>query len=82
MIVAWHMYYNSDPLWTAIAGSMNPDEAYSNNQKGFNAAVAAKYIEGHLKVKSDKINNAYLGGMSMLDFIKKTSFFILLEITE
>lgn len=81
-IVAWDMYFSGDPLWRALVGAMNPEQAYSHNQKAFNAAVASKYIQGHLRCWDAYPNKEYLGGMSMLDFIKKTKFYILFEITE
>jgi hypothetical protein len=89
IVVAAHLIETNDPLWTNIVGSTNggnPEDkaewAYVNKHGQFNAAVAAKYIEGHLIIKDNEFNTKVLGGMSILEFCEKHNLKILLEMPQ
>ncbi len=75
MIVAHYMKEQGDPLWTQIVGSERPEEAYNTKPKEFNAAVAARYIEGHIKEKKNKD----LEESTVKDFIKDKEIYVLFE---
>ncbi len=92
MMVAIHMIERSDPIWTSIVGSTSEagpnavpadraEWAYVRKHAQFNAAVAAKYIEGHLTVHDDpqEFNKKILNGMSMLEYCEEKKLKILLE---
>lgn len=83
---AYYMKETGDPLWSSIAKGKNPEDMYVSNdfyeQLAFNAAIASRYIEGHLKVKNHAWNKQYLDGMSILEWLKKTGLILALEIPE
>ncbi|MBI2076110.1 MAG: hypothetical protein HYT72_02590 [Candidatus Aenigmarchaeota archaeon] len=91
--VGAYMIEKNDPIWTNIVGSTSEagpnaspgdrsEWAYVNKHAQFNAAVAAKYIEGHLTVKDNEFNKKVLEGKSMLEFCGKTGVKILLEMPQ
>ena len=82
MIVAAHMRATSDMLWSSICKSWGISEAYESHQPEFNAAVAAKYIQGHLERKDHEANRLLLGGMSIKEFIEKNNIYITFETPE
>ncbi|MBI3190357.1 hypothetical protein HYZ41_01490 [archaeon] len=82
MTVAHDMYKSNDMLWTNIVGSMDPEKAYVNKDYEFNAAVASKYIEGHLKTKNHPMNIRVLGGLSVLEYVNKTGLILCFEVPE
>jgi sugar phosphate isomerase/epimerase len=77
MVAAW-MEEKNDPLWTAICGG-DPNAAYISKHDKFNAAVAAKYLEGHLTVKDNEFNKKYMGGMSVLEWCNKNKIYLAFE---
>lgn len=82
IVAAW-MHENKDPLWEKIAGGKNPGELYFSGKEedilAFHAAVAAKYIEGHLTLKDHPANEKYLGGMSVKEWCEKRKLYFLME---
>ncbi len=84
--VGYYMKETGDSLWSSIMKGENPEKAYvSKNfetQLAFNAAIASRYIEGHLRVKDHPWNKKYLNGMSVLDWLKKTGLILCFEIPE
>jgi len=82
MIVAEHMYGTKDQLWMNIVGDVKPHDAYLNKMREFNAAVCAKYIEGHLLRKDHPFNKQILGGMSIKEYLEKNKIYMLFEIPE
>jgi len=82
MTVAYDMFKNNDMLWTNIVGGMDPEKAYVNKDYEFNAAVASKYIEGHLRTKSHPANIRVLGGLSVLEYVNKTGLVLCFEVPE
>jgi len=77
-IVATYMNDQRDPLWDNICGG-SPIEAYVPKHGEFNAAVSAKYIEGHLLRKDHKANKELLDGMSIKEWCDKKGLYLLLE---
>ncbi|MBI2173422.1 MAG: hypothetical protein HYT73_04440, partial [Candidatus Aenigmarchaeota archaeon] len=77
--VAQYMMETNDPLWTNVLKSKSVQDAYNNEVKGFNEAVAMKYIEGHLTLKEHQFNKKFLDGMSVLEFAKEKNIKILFE---
>ncbi len=80
--VAYYMKSIGDPLWTKIAKGMDPEKAYTNLVPEFNAAIAAKYIEGHLTTKDHEWNRRYLNGMSVLEWLEKHKLYLCFETPE
>jgi len=80
-VVAAHMKGTGDTLWRSLCGNDDPQTAYLGNQKGFNAAVAMKYIEGHLTAKSAH-NEKHLGGKTILEWLKEKKLYLCFEIPE
>ncbi len=83
--VATYMIEQDDPLWTNVVGSTegnSPHEkaewAYVRKHAEFNAAVAMKYLEGHLTTVTED-NKKVLDGKSMLDYCREKNIYILLE---
>jgi hypothetical protein len=79
-IVAAYMKETNDPLWARIANNVEPEKLYLSNEHDFCAAVAAKYIEGHLTAINK--DNKLLNGMSVLDWLKAKNIYLLLETPE
>jgi hypothetical protein len=82
--VGLYMYYNNDPLWFNIVGDIEPETAYISKQAEFNAAVAAKYLEGHMLVKDQELNKrkeseSGFGGTNAVEFCNKKKFYLLFE---
>jgi len=97
-VIAKMMYKNNDPLWKALLGSSDdPDQIIEEaikhiGEKGtltdvvkkLITAVAAKYIEGHLRTELEeyamkvKIENK-MQKMSVLDYCKKHRMQIFIE---
>ncbi|MBI2578220.1 MAG: hypothetical protein HYW26_00765 [Candidatus Aenigmarchaeota archaeon] len=75
MVVAHSMKEAGDPLWTSIVGNLTPEEAYNDKPLQFNAAVAAKYIEGHFAA----VKNKDLDGKTVKDFVGDKELYILFE---
>ncbi len=83
MIIARYMKETGDPLWTTIAKDRDVDDCYVNHHAEFNAAVAAKYLEGHLIADKHPYNKQVFGKeMSLLEFLNKNNVLFLLEIPE
>jgi sugar phosphate isomerase/epimerase len=80
-IVATYMKEISDSLWSNIAGNSDPERCYIDDEPLFSAAVASKYLEGHLKAKT-KYNAEHLNGMSVLEWCEKHKLYLLFEIPE
>lgn len=83
MITGFHMKSTGDSLWSNIVKSdKNIEEIYATMPPQFNAAIAARYIEGHLKVKDNKDNKRLLNGMSVLDWCEKHKIVLAFECPE
>jgi len=80
-IVAAYMKERGDPLWGSLAGSAEPEKIYFQNESKFSAAVAAKYIEGHLFTKNET-NKRLLDGMSVVEWLEAKKIYLLLETPE
>ncbi len=80
-VVAAHMHGTGDPLWTFMCSNKDLTDAYSFNQPGFNAAVAMKYIEGHLTANNG-INKKHLGGKTILQWLNEKKLYLDFEIPE
>ncbi len=82
--VATYMIATNDPLWNIVGSTTGntphekAEDAYVNQHELFNAAVAMKYIEGHLTTINED-NRKVLDGKSMLDYCKEKNIYILLE---
>jgi sugar phosphate isomerase/epimerase len=79
LIVAEHMRTTSDILWTVICRNWNVDEAYHGHPEEFNAALSAKYLEGHFLRKDHPANQRWLNGMSVLEWCAAKRMYLLLE---
>jgi hypothetical protein len=77
-IVGAYMKEIGDPLWSNIVGSKDPDSAYLTDETTFSAAVAAKYLEGHLIAKN-YMNKRLLDGMSVLEWCEAKKLYLLFE---
>ncbi len=82
MLVAEYMKQTDDPLWSSICGGDNVEKAYSEKHAAFNAACAAKYLEGHLTVKDDPANKKHLNGMSIVEWLEKNNIILGIETPE
>ncbi len=83
MITGFFMKSTGDFLWSNIVKSdIGIDEAYATKSREFNAAIASKYIEGHLKVKDNEFNKKHLNGMSVLEWCEKHKIVIAFESPE
>ncbi|MBI5398756.1 hypothetical protein HZB03_04800 [Candidatus Woesearchaeota archaeon] len=81
-IVAAEMKANNDYLWTNIVNSGDSvDDVYYNNEGKFAAAVAAKYLEGHIFAKH-RYNTIHLEGMSIAEWLVRKNIHLLLETPE
>ena len=78
-LVAKWLKAKNDPLWTNIAQGADPEELYYKNENRFCAAVATKYIEGHLTLKDNDANRDHLEGMSIKEWCEKKGLYLLLE---
>jgi sugar phosphate isomerase/epimerase len=76
------MHESRDPLWMNIVGDREPEKAYFDDEKSFSAAIAGKYIEGHLIVKDNETNKKHLEGMSVKEWCEKKGIYLLLESPE
>ncbi|MEM7819875.1 MAG: hypothetical protein QXD48_03545 [Candidatus Aenigmatarchaeota archaeon] len=79
-IVAAYLKETGDPLWS-IANGRDSERAYLEDETAFSAAVASKYLEGHLTAKTP-INNRLLNGMSILEWCEAKKLYLLFEIPE
>ncbi len=88
ILVAIYMIETGDPLWSGIVGPgySNPDRdaelAYIEKQPEFNAAVAAKYMEGHLTKKDHTANKNLIKGISAKEFLEKNKLMLALEMPQ
>lgn len=78
-IIAKWMKERSDPLWGSIAEGKDPEPLYFRDENAFCAAVASKYIVGHLTLKDNKSNEEFLDGMSIKEWCEKKKLYLLLE---
>ena len=78
-LVAHWLKAKNDPLWANIAEGKNPESLYFSNENRFCAAVASKYIEGHLTLKDNPANRDFLEGMSIKEWCEKKKLYLLLE---
>jgi len=83
-IVANMMIEENDTLWTNICGGNTVSEKYLDPEWHalYNAALSARYIEGHLTSKWHSANRKHLGGMSIKEFCDKNKIYLLFEIPE
>jgi sugar phosphate isomerase/epimerase len=81
-IVAMYLKETNDQLWRNIANGKDPEKLYNEDERMFSAAVAAKYIEGHLTVTDHKLNKEKLGGKSILEFLEEKKLYLLFEVPE
>ncbi|MFH0832918.1 MAG: hypothetical protein V1900_04315 [Candidatus Aenigmatarchaeota archaeon] len=81
-IVGAYMKEKADPIWSSLCGSDDPEKAYVEKHPAFNAAVAARYIRGHLEVKWPDVNKRLLDGMSVLEWLEKKKIVLAFEIPE
>lgn len=82
LLVAESMKEFNDVLWKEIAKNKGADEAYETEEKAFNAAVAARYLEGHLTLKDHPKNKDLLGGKSVLEWAKEHNLILTFEMPE
>ncbi len=78
-IVAHWMKERGDSFWSNIARNKYPEDLYYDKENDFCAAVASKYIEGHLTLKDNQANRDYLNGMSVKEWCEKHKLYLLLE---
>jgi sugar phosphate isomerase/epimerase len=83
-IVGAYMRENGDLFWNSLCNGIDPETAYTDTKihADMNAAVALKYLEGHLTVKDHYLNKKYLNGMSMLEWLEKNKIILAFEIPE
>ena len=78
-VVAHCMKESGDTFWSSIAKGKDPETLYFDEETAFCAAVASKYIEGHLTLKNSKANRDFLNGMSVKEWCEKHKLYLLLE---
>lgn len=78
-IVAKWLKEKNDPLWNSIAKGKNPNDLYFEDENAFCAAIASKYIEGHLTLKDNPANRKHLDGMSIKEWCESKKLYLLLE---
>ncbi len=78
-IVAHWMKERNDYLWNNIAKGANPDNLYYDDEQAYCAAVASKYIEGHVTLKANAANKKYLNGMSIKEWCESKKLYLLFE---
>ncbi len=81
-VVAAFMKGTNDPLWQQIAEGKDPVRLVFENENLYHAAVAAKYLEGHITRKNHDANTKFLQGMSILEFCNKTGVKLFFEVPE
>ena len=82
-IMAHYMKETGDPLWTSIGGGIDPEyTTEADSHAKWNAAVAAKYLEGHMTVTWHHANKKFLGGLSIQEFCEKKKIYMLFEVPE
>lgn len=81
LVVAHSMQKNGDSLWRNIVKetSISAEDTYNKDQFGFNGAVAARYVEGHLRIKNHQYNKELLNGMSAIEWCEKNKIQLLIE---
>lgn len=77
-LVAHWMKEKGDPLWSNIAKGADPEKLYFDDEQAFCAAVASRYIVGHLTTVN-KANTDHLKGMSIKEWCEKEGLYLLLE---
>jgi hypothetical protein len=82
LIVAAYMKETGDPIWSSLCNNMDPEKAYREKHPEFNAAVAARYLQGHLEAKWPDVNKKLLKGMSALEWLKEKNIILAFEIPE
>ena len=78
-LVAQWLKKTGDPFWVNIARNADPESLYYEKETAFCAAVASKYIEGHLTIKDNQANRDHLDGMSVKEWCEKYKLMLLLE---
>ncbi len=80
-VVAKWMKEKGDPFWSTIAEGKEPTELYyeDEGENKFCAAVASKYIEGHMTLKNHPANRRFLNGMSIKEWCEAKKLYMLLE---
>lgn len=81
-IVANSMIADGDPLWSNIVGGRSVADVYMKKHAEYNAALSAKYIEGHLTSTWHAANTDLLDGMSIREFCDKKKIYLLFEVPE
>lgn len=82
--IATYMKATGDSLWSSLCGGKDVMDAYTDPETHplFNAAVAMKYVEGHLTRKDHPANKRLLKGMSVLEWLEKNGMALLFEVPE
>lgn len=78
-LVAHWLKNTNDTFWTSIAENREPESLYFDKETAFCAAVASKYIEGHLTLIDNPANREFLKGMSIKEWCEKHNLYLLLE---
>ena len=78
-LVAQWLKDTRDSFWANIAKNADPETLYFDEETAFCAAVASKYIEGHLTLKDNPANRDFLKGMSIKEWCEKHKLMLLLE---
>ena len=78
-LVARWMKERGDYFWSSIARGQDPQKLYFEEENEFCAAVASKYIEGHIVLKDHWVNKKFLDGMSIKEWCEKHKLYLLLE---
>ena len=84
-IIGAYMREKGDPIWRALCGNLDAETAYiqPETHPNFNAAVAAKYLEGHLTAKNHPFNKQVFGkNISVMDYLKDKKTTLVFEIPE
>lgn len=84
-IIGAYMQDIGDPIWKALCGNNDAETAYIKPElhPNFNAAVAAKYLEGHLTARNHPFNRQIFGkNISIMDYLKDKNTALVFEIPE
>lgn len=80
-IVGTYMKETGDPIWASLGNGMTAEKLYAEDEHNFSAAIASKYIEGHLTAKN-RYNAKLLDGMSVVEWLEKHNMYLLFETPE
>jgi sugar phosphate isomerase/epimerase len=81
-IAAAYMKEKGDPMWSIYGKSDVRYPLSAKEQVTWNAAIAGKYLWGHVMLKDNPANREHLEGLSVKEFCEKNKMQLLFEVPE